>query len=135
MAKKNELEKQEKQEVETPEGVERLTPNKIYAPKVDIYETDADIHVVADMPGVDDKSVDVTLEKNILTIRGTVEASKPEGYDLVYSEYGVGDYERAFTLSDEVDRDKISAAVRDGVLSITLPKAGPDTRKIAVSGA
>lgn len=134
MSKKKELESQEKQEVTTPEGVERMAPKKVYSPKVDIFETETDIQVVADMPGVDEKGVDVTLEKNILTIRGEVESCEMKDCSLAYAEYGVGDYERAFTLSDEVDRDKIAASVSAGVLTITLPKVGPDTRKIAVSG-
>lgn len=134
MAKNKDIETQEKQEVTTPDGVERMAPKKVYSPKVDIFETDTEIRVLADMPGVGEEDVDVTLEKNILTIRGEVDPDPMEGCVLAYAEYGIGDYERAFTLSDEVDREKISASVKDGVLTIVLPKAGPDTRKISVSG-
>ena len=91
------------------------------------------ILVVANMPGVDESSVDITLEKNLLTIKGYVDAVVPEGYTLAYAEYEVGDYERSFTLSDEIDREHIEAEVKDGVLHLRLPKAEPVmARKIAV---
>lgn len=96
---------------------------KTFVPRVDIYETRGELFLVADMPGVDEKTVDVELEKNILTISGRVENGKVPDYSLVFSEYEVGDYEREFTLSDEIDRDKIKATVKQGVLRLELPKA------------
>ncbi len=121
----------EKQEVaET--GAERTRDRLAFVPRVDIYETDESIVVVADMPGVDESSVDITLEKNVLTINGYVELVQPENYSLAYAEYRVGDYERSFTLSNEIDQDNIEATLKDGVLTLTMPKAGPTTKKIAV---
>lgn len=112
---------------------ERTRPRRIYTPTVDIVEMKDAIELTADMPGVDEASVELTLEKNVLTIYGKVEADIPENHRLVASEYGVGDYQRVFTLSDEVDREKIEASVRNGVLRIVLPKAAvAQTRKIAV---
>ncbi|MGD0278915.1 MAG: Hsp20/alpha crystallin family protein [Smithella sp.] len=96
---------------------------KTFVPRVDIYETRGELFLVADMPGMDEKTVDVELEKNILTISGRVENGKVPDYSLVFSEYEVGDYEREFTLSDEIDRDKIKATVKQGVLRLELPKA------------
>lgn len=85
------------------------------------------------MPGVDDKSIDITLEKNVLTIYGMVDAEIPENHRLYLSEYGIGDYQRVFTLSDEVDREKIQATVNNGVLKLILPKAEiAKTKKIPV---
>jgi HSP20 family molecular chaperone IbpA len=85
------------------------------------------------MPGVDEKSTDITLEKNVLTIYGRVEADVPENHRLCCSEYGVGDYQRVFTLSDEVDGEKIQAVVKNGVLRLVMPKAeAAKTRKIPV---
>jgi HSP20 family molecular chaperone IbpA len=85
------------------------------------------------MPGVDESSVDITLEKNVLTIEGRVEWERPEGYELAYAEYGVGDYHRTFALSNEVDQSRIEATVRNGVLRLVLPKSEvAKTRKIAV---
>ena len=112
-----------KQEVPHPVETERTRVRKVYIPQVDIYETKDTIVLVADMPGVDEKSVDITLEKNVLTITGDVLQTDYKGYNISYAEYETGDYQRAFTISDEVDRDKIDASVRNGVLKVTLPKA------------
>src|SRR5512147_618672 len=105
-----------KKEAVNQDGVERTRPRKVYAPAVDILEKKDEIVVTADMPGVDERSIDITLEKNILTINGRVEPDFPEGYRLAFSEYGIGDYQRAFTISEEVDRDRIAASVKNGVL-------------------
>lgn len=122
-----------KHESETPHGTERIQARKVYVPLVDIVETDQALLLVADMPGVDQSGVDVNVEKNILTIKGTVGNEVPDGYRLSYEEYGVGDYERSFTLPNEIDRDGIHATIKDGVLRLTLPKARQAvSRKVAV---
>ncbi len=112
----------EKREAQSPSETERTRSRRVYIPNVDIYENNDAVMLVADMPGVDEKTVDVTLDKNVLTISGTVEPEAHEGYQLVYSEYGTGDYERSFTVSDEIDGDRIVANVKNGVLRLTLPK-------------
>ena len=123
----------EKQEAQELEGVERTRTRRVFIPKVDIFETDETVILLADMPGVSDDAVDITLEKNVLTIKGYSDDSTHENYVLAYSEYREGDYERTFALSDEVDRQKIEASMKDGVLKLTLPKAEEmRTRKIAV---
>ena len=123
----------EKKEVEVFEGTERTRPGKAYVPRADIYERDDALVIVADMPGVDETSIDIMLEKNVLSLRGSVSFDTPENYSLAYCEYEVGDFERSFTLSDEIDRDNIEASISNGVLRVTLPKAGPaKTRKISV---
>jgi HSP20 family molecular chaperone IbpA len=128
-----ELQDTEKQEVET-EGAERTRERLAFVPRADIYETAEAITVVTDMPGVDEDSVDVTLEKDVLTIKGYVEPMQPEGYSLAHAEYNIGDFERSFTLSDRIDREGIEATVKDGVLRLVLPKiAEPKSRKIAIA--
>jgi HSP20 family protein len=123
----------EKKEAQAPERVERTRAARVFSPQVDILERKEDIVVTADMPGVDEKSVDISLEKNILTIYGAVEEETLTGYRPFYAEYGLGDYERVFTLSDEIDRDRIQATVKNGVLKVVLPKAeGAKSRKITV---
>jgi HSP20 family protein len=120
-------------EVSQAERVERTRAGRIYNPDVDIIERKDHIMVLADMAGIDEKSVDITLEKNILSIYGKIEPHIPEKMRLAYAEYGVGDYQRVFTLSGEIDREKIEAKVKDGVLKLILPKtAAPKTRKIEV---
>lgn len=123
----------QKKEAETEKGVERTRSRKVYTPAVDILEKENEIIVIADMPGVDDKAVDITLEKNVLTIYGKVEPEVPEQHRLAVAEYGIGDYQRVFTLSEEVDREKIKATVKNGVLKLIMPKAeAVKTRKIEV---
>lgn len=130
------LQEVEKQEVEVTEGTERTRSGRVYVPRTDIYETAEAIIVLADMPGVNENSVDITLEKNVLSLNGYVEFSPPDDFDLVYAEYEVGDYQRTFTLSDEIDRENIEASVKDGVLRLYLPKAGPaKTRRIPVKAS
>lgn len=111
------------QEMVPMEATERTRERISFVPRADIYETDEDVFVIADMPGVDGNSIDITLEKNILTIVGTTNLEKPEGYSLVFAEYEVGDYERSFRLTDQIDRDGIEAVHKDGVLRLVLPKA------------
>lgn len=118
------------------EGTERTRDRSVFVPRADIYETQDAIYVVVDVPGADEKSVELGLEKNILTISAYPPEQHPEGYSRVYSEYGVGDYERRFALSNEIDRENIEASVKNGVLSLRLPKAPQaKARKIAVKGA
>jgi len=123
----------QKEEAITPQEGERTRDYPVYVPRADIFETDELVTVVADMPGVNETAIDITLEKNTLTIRGFVKPETREGYTLSYAEYGVGDYERSFVLSNEIDREKIEASVKDGVLRLVLPKLDiAKVRKIKV---
>lgn len=106
-------------------AVRETRSRRVFAPAVDIVETNDDILVLADMPGVRQDDLEVILEKNVLTIRGTVQMPHMQDYDLEYAEYEGGDYERVFTLADDIDRDKIEAEMKHGVLHLRLPKAGP----------
>jgi HSP20 family protein len=116
--------------------MEKIRNVKTFVPRVDIYETKEALFLIADMPGVDDKTVDVELEKDILTISGRVENGKIKDYNLVFSEYEVGDYERKFTLSDEIDQAHIKATVKQGVLRLELPKAEKvKPKKITINAA
>ena len=135
MTNENELQVQdaEKQEINEIEA-ERTRDRKAFIPRADIYEDGDNIFIVADVPGVDENSVEITLEKSVLSIDGYVEHQAPEGYALAYAEYETGDYQRSFKLSNQVDLNKIEATVKDGVLRLLLPKVGPaQTKKIAVT--
>lgn len=115
--------------------VERARNRVVLSPPVDIFETTDDIVLTADMPGVDEKSVDITLEQDVLTIEGRMSEVVPEGYRLDFQEFYEGDYRRVFTLATDVDRDRIQAEVKDGVLRLVLPKAEPaKAKKIQVRG-
>jgi HSP20 family protein len=105
------------------ENRERRPNRPAFVPPSDIYETKDSIVVLAEMPGVAPDGVDITLERRILTIRGRSAANEHTGYQRVYNEYADGDYERVFTLSENIDRDRIEATLKDGVLHLVLPKA------------
>lgn len=134
MAKKaTEIQAQEAEKQKVIEGdAERTRERVAFVPRADIYETDEGIVVVADVPGVDEKSVTITLENDVLSIDACVAPEEVDGYGLAYAEYQVGDYQRKFTVSNRVDRDGIKATVKNGVLHLHLPKAQPATRQIAV---
>lgn len=136
MAEEKNIQVQEGQKQEVVESeAERTRAKPAFIPRVDIYETNDAVALIADMPGVDENSVDITLEKNVLTINGYIEPERPEGYSLAYAEYRVGDYQRSFNISNEIDQEKIEATMKDGVLHLHLPKAEPTTKKIAVQSA
>ena len=96
---------------------------QVFSPRADVYETGNEIVVLADMPGVQEGSVDISLEKNVLTVQGSVEAPPHAGYRLAYGEFDDGDYRRSFALSEGVDRDRIEATAKDGVVRLVLTKA------------
>jgi HSP20 family protein len=114
-------------------GAERTRDSCTYIPRVDIYEAGENLYLLADMPGTYESGVKITLEKDILTIRADIDESIYGQRKATYTEYGIGDYYRQFTLSDEIDREKIEASMKDGILKIVLPKAEPyKTKKIAI---
>ena len=124
------------QKTENVSAAERIRNVKTFVPRVDIYENKDSLFLLADMPGVDEKTVDIELEKNVLTITGRVENGHVKDAAMMYSEYEIGDYERVFTLSDQIDRDKIVATVKNGVLRLELPKAEEvKPKKIAIKAA
>lgn len=106
-----------------PGAVTAELPRRLFRPPADIRQTDTSVLIDLDMPGVDPEHVDVTLENRVLTIRGGVRDTSRKGWALVVREYGEGDYQRVFTLSEDVDADRIKAACRNGVLHLELPRA------------
>ena len=82
---------------------------RIYRPLTDIVETDQGVSMMIEMPGVAAGAVEITPENRGLTIRGKVEPMRPENLELAYAQYGEGDFERAFTLSEDFDPDRIEA--------------------------
>lgn len=118
------------------EAPETTGGGRIYRPLTDIIENDQGVSMMLEMPGVHPDHVDITLENRVLTIRGRVQPMQPESLQLSYAEYGEGDFERAFTLSEDFDPDRIEAELRNGVLTLTLPRAAESQpKKIAVKGA
>lgn len=102
---------------------ERMKTGNVYLPNVDIVEDKDNIIITADMPGVGEGEANVTLENDVLTIEGKVGTGEWGSRRLAYAEYGIGDYYRSFVITEPIDRDKIQAMIKDGVLRIVLPKA------------
>ena len=115
----SELKAREKQQV-VPKAEETRREPK-FIPSVDIYETTDALTLIADMPGVGKEGVDIRLEDNQLTIRGRV-STESTNEKILWSEYAVGDYMRNFTLSEVIDQSRIEATMKNGVLTLILPK-------------
>ena len=129
--KTNEIEVAEKQEVEETSG-EPTWAGTFFSPQVDILSSDTGITLVADLPGVTREGLDIDLREGVLTLVGKVEELSPE-HRILQQEYRLGGYLRRFNISDDVDRDGIHAALKDGVLTLQLPKVkSAQPRKIEV---
>ncbi|MGE0823005.1 MAG: Hsp20/alpha crystallin family protein [Candidatus Binatia bacterium] len=115
-----ELTTQPKQEVTNKEATRA---GRAFVPNVDIYETSESLWLRADMPGVDEQSIDINVADGVLTIEGQVVVKDYENLTPVYTEYNVGNFARRFTLSNAIDAEKISARMKHGVLELELPKA------------
>jgi HSP20 family molecular chaperone IbpA len=120
MAAAQELQVQKKREVENKE--ETTIPARKFVPAADIYEGGNDLMVVLEMPGVEKKNVDVRVEGGVLNVEGRLDLAKYQGLQPLYTEYNIGHYARSFRLSSKIDQSKIAAEMKDGVLSLKLPK-------------
>ena len=106
----------------------------VFVPAVDIFEAEDGMTLLADMPGVKKEGLTIDLKDNVLTIRGSVASSEEGELKAIYTEYEEGDYYRQFTLSELIDQEKITAALKDGVLTLYLPKVTPAApRRIEIS--
>ena len=125
-----ELTTQQKQEMQ---AEEQTRPGRTYLPPVDIFETDNALWLWADMPGVQEDSIEINVDRNMLSIEGRVGLEDYRDLAPVYIEYRVGNYQRHFTLSNAIDTNKIHARLTDGVLELELPKAeSAKPRRIAI---
>ncbi len=116
-----ELEITQKQELK-PEQGELTYEGAYFSPAVDIYGTETELVLLADMPGVASDQVEIDLKEDVLSILGKVPGEPVAGQDLL-AEYRTGNYFRTFRITDDVDRGKIAASMSDGVLKVTLPKS------------
>ena len=120
MASTQELQVQKKREIEKKE--ESTIPVRIFAPTADIYEAENDLTVILEMPGVEKRNVDIRVEDGVLSVEGRLDLTKYHGLQPLYTEYNIGNYARSFRLSSKIDQNKIAAEMKDGVLSLKLPK-------------
>jgi HSP20 family protein len=129
--KTKELQAKGKQELIS--QAEHTKPGLVFTPEVDIFETDTEITLLADIPGVASKGLDIDLRENILTIVGNIETFKEAEEEDIVIEYETGKYYRQFTISQVIDQEKINAELKDGVLQLKMPKAKKAVpRKIAI---
>jgi len=136
MTEKNQSMEVAAQEAVPEEQTERTHARRCFVPRADIYESDDDVLVLADIPGASDKTVDVMLDNSVLTINANIDPIQTKGYELAYAEYDEGDYQRSFRLQGDFERDKIEATVSQGVLRLRLPKSpAAKARKIAVKAS
>ena len=120
MAETKEL--QAKEKVAVPDAAEQIKPGPVFTPNVDIFETDKEIIMLADIPGVKAPDLTIDLRDDTLTLTGEVKPlNRPEEQDILI-EYQVGRYYRQFTLAEVIDQGKIDASLNGGVLRLTLPK-------------
>jgi HSP20 family protein len=132
MDTQQELQVQAKREVEKRE--ESTSPSRSFLPITDIFETDKALTVIMEMPGVARDNVHVGVENDVVTIEGRIDYAKYEKLQPIYTEYMVGNYVRSFQLSSKIDQAAISAELKDGVMTVVLPKAErAKPRKVAVS--
>jgi HSP20 family molecular chaperone IbpA len=119
MTDSNALQNREKQELEG----ERTRPGPVFRPDVDILER-ADSYVIyADLPGVDDASVDIRLERGMLTLDAQLATRLEEAWAPLHQEYRIGSYHREFRISEDIDDGGVTARMSDGVLELNLPKS------------
>jgi HSP20 family protein len=107
----------------------------LFSPRVDVVETDSEVRVSAELPGLDDQDIEVSLSRDVLTIKGEKKQEREEkGRNYYRTERSYGSFQRSVPLPCEVDADKVDAVFQKGVLTITLPKAGAakDRKRIAV---
>jgi HSP20 family protein len=130
--KSKEMEVKNKSESDIPSAAEITREGPVYTPRVDIWENEKELTLVADIPGVEPAGLELDLRDNTLTIMGKVKPEEDRRYLLM--EFGVGNYYRQFTLSEVIDQERIAANVRNGVLTLTLPKVEKaQPRKIQIN--
>jgi HSP20 family molecular chaperone IbpA len=126
-----EIEAREKAELAT----EDTRTGHVFRPDVDILEHPDAYVILADMPGISEETVDIHLEKGILTMDARDGTDSPDSTKR-YSEYRSGGYHREFRISEDIDTTTVSAQMRDGVLELRLPKSvASQPRRIEVSAA
>src|SRR5262245_15054394 len=109
-------------------------PGRTFAPKVDILESDSGLKLWAELPGVDESSIEVDVVDGVLSVRGRVATDEYQNLEPLYTEYGVGNFEARFRLSNTIDGERIHAKLRHGVLELELPKvAAAKPRKIEIA--
>jgi HSP20 family protein len=129
-----ELQAKEKTAVST--AAESTRPGPLFAPAVDILETEKELILMADIPGVKSSDLTIDLNDGVLTLSGDADPPEKKEESDIFREYRTGKYFRQFTVSEAIDQSRIEAELKDGVLHLHLPKVEAATpRKIAVKSS
>jgi len=129
-----EIQAKQKTEVGTP--AEQTSPGAVFVPAVDIFESEKEITLLADLPGVKSKDLKIDLRDDVLTISGDITPLEGADEKDIIIEYEIGKYFRQFTLSEVINQNKIDARLEDGVLRLVLPKSDKAVpKKITVKAA
>lgn len=124
----------QKERADQPSSAEQTRSGTYFAPRVDIYETEKELLLIADVPGVRPEDVELRYERGELMLHGRV-AGRPHQGQPILREYEEGDFYRVFNIHESIDNTKIEAACKNGVLTVHLPKvAAAQPRKINVRG-
>ena len=127
---------QAKRKTEAPTKTEPTRPGLVFTPAVDIFETEKEITLLADMPGVVPDDISIDLKDNVLTLLGNVRSPEKEEEAEIYREYQTGNYYRQFTLSEMINQAKIEGHMTNGVLKLVLPKVEKAVpRKITIQSS
>lgn len=127
---------QAKEKSEVSSMAEQTKPGLVFTPDVDIFETEKELTLLADMPGVKAKDLNIDLKENVLTLDGDVKNPEGEKEVDLFTEYRTGKYYRQFNLSEIIDQSKIEATMTDGVLRLRLPKVeAAKPRKIKIKAS
>ena len=119
-----------------PKAVQQNQTEQPIRPPVDIFEDSTGITVQADMPGVSKESLNVHIDNDTLSIEGKVELQMPEGMEALFADVRSTQYQRSFSLSRELAGEKVEASLKDGVLTLRIPKREKyQPRKIEVNVA
>jgi HSP20 family protein len=123
-------------DAQQPQAQQQQQQQRTVLPAVDVFEDGNGITLLADMPGVPKEGLDVKIESDTLSIEGQVASATPEGLEALYAEVRVPRYRRTFTLSRELDTSKVDANLKDGVLTLRIPKqAHAQPRRIEIRTA
>ena len=119
MTEAQSLQAREKEEMQG----EATRPGPVFRPDIDILERPEDFIIYADLPGVDDQSVDIRLEKGTLALEARLATLPESGWNPLHSEYRLGSFYREFRISEDIDESGVSAKMKNGVLELHLPKS------------
>ena len=115
------------------QSAEQTKAGVVFTPDVDIFETDRELTLLADIPGVTPENLSIDVRDDVLTIAGEIDRFREKGREDIITEWESGEYYRQFTLSEMIDQARIDAKLNDGVLRLTLPKvAKAAPRRITV---